>query len=464
MKQKNFKPGFKERLAFLYLLSTASIIFILFMVIIFTVKQSAYHYLDNSIIKEAHKHLNDITINENTVSFNNKAWQQEEHQVVEVNPVFIQVTDLNGNAINKSPNLKTDSLTLFKKTDDGFTNSELSGIPIRQYQQAIDINGKTKGYLLVALSQKGPVMVLKQLKTTLLFAFPIVLIILFFWTRFIAGKGIKPVTTIIHTAKKITQSNLEERIPVPQNKDELYQLVQTINQLLDRIENAIKREKRFTSDAAHELKTPLQVMKGNMEILMRKPRTTEEYQNKISQCMKEVDRMSHLTDQLLMLARFESQKEALKKEEVMLNEVIEQIIFRRTDLLDEKKIKFSFNNEKDILINTDPYLLNIILENLLSNAIKYTPEEGEININTGFYDKNPYLQIRDTGVGIPKEEQSKIFDRFYRSEAMKHPGIKGSGLGLSIVKRLTEILSLNFTLESESGKGTTISIYFPIDE
>jgi signal transduction histidine kinase len=458
------RTGFKERLAFLYLLSTAGIIFILFMIIIFTVRQSTYHYMDSSIKKEWLKHTKDIVISKNKIHLKKKVWQQQEHQIVEVNPVFIQITDKKGGVISKSPNLKSDSLLLYKKTSHGFSNSSLSGIPIRQYQKAIVINGENLGYILVALSQKGPVMVLRQLKHTLLIAFPLVLIILFFWARLIAGKGIQPVTTIIRTANKITQSNLHKRIPVPQNKDELYQLVRTINQLLDRIESAIKREKQFTSDAAHELKTPLQVMKGNMEVLMRKPRTTEEYQNKIIQCIKEVDQMNHLTDQLLLLARFESQKEALKKEEVMLNEAIEQIVFRKTDYLDKKKIKFNFNNEKEIVIYTDPYLLHIILENLMSNAIKYTPEEGEININTGFYNDSPYLQISDTGLGIPKEEQSKIFDRFYRSEALKHPGIKGTGLGLSIVKRLAEILSLNFTLKSESGKGTVISIYFPMDE
>ncbi|MBN2614382.1 MAG: HAMP domain-containing protein [Bacteroidales bacterium] len=455
------KLGFKERLAFWYLLSTASIVFIVFMVIIFTVKHSAYNYLDHAIIKESQKHAKDILISGSTLRFNKKAWRQQEHQVVEVNPVFIQITDLNGKLIDKSPNLKADSLTLFKKTIGGFANAVLSGIPIRQYQQPVQKNGKTYGYLLVALSQKGPVMVLQQLKSTLLIAFPIVLLILFFWARFIAGKGIQPVTSIIHTAKKITQSNLGERIPVPQNKDELHVLVNTINQLLDRIENAVKREKQFTSDAAHELKTPLQVMKGNMEILMRKPRTTEEYQTKIEHCLREVDRMSHLTDQLLLLARFESQKEALEEENIWLQETIEQLIKRRAHQLEEKQIDLKIVSEKNVHVSTDPYLFNIILDNLLSNAIKYTPEEGSITIETGFTNQSPYFCVTDTGMGIPKEEQNRIFDRFYRSEAMKHPGIKGTGLGLSIVKRLTEILDLNFKLESEPGAGTSVLIYFP---
>lgn len=455
------KLGFKERLAFLYLLSTAGIVFIVFMVIIFTVKQSANNYLDNAITQESQKHAKDILITGNIVRFNKKAWRQEEHQIVEVNPVFIEITDLNGKLIDKSPNLKFDSLTLFKRTSDGFANAELSGNPIRQFQQPIQQNGKTYGYLVVALSQKGPIMVLQQLKSTLLIAFPIVLLILFFWARFIAGKGIQPVTTIIHTARNITQSNLGERVPVPQNKDELHVLVNTINQLLDRIENAVKREKQFTSDAAHELKTPLQVMKGNMEILMRKPRTTDEYQNKIQQCLREVDRMSHLTDQLLLLARFESQKEALEEDNIDLQRTIDQLIKQRSLQLEEKQIDLRIKSEKNVPVSTDPYLLNIILDNLLSNAIKYTPEKGSITIETGYIKHSPFLSVTDTGLGIPKEEQDRIFDRFYRSGAMKYPGIKGTGLGLSIVKRLTEILDLNFKLESEPEVGTSVLIYFP---
>lgn len=454
------KLAFKERLAFLYLLSTASIVFILFVVIVFTVRQSTLHYLDASIKKEAQKHSKDIEIAHNTIHFKSNVWQQKEHQAVEVNPVFIQITDNTGKVITKSPNLKYDSLMLYKNMKNGFANTELSGIPIRQYQQPIDINGKMKGYLLVALSQKGPEMVLRQLTTTLLIAFPIVLLILFFWARFIAGKGIKPVTTIIHTANKITQANLGERIPVPQNKDELHLLVNTINQLLDRIENAVVREKQFTSDAAHELKTPLQIMKGKMEVLIRKPRTSEEYQEKIQQCMKEVDRMGYLTDQLLLMARFESQKQALEKGTISINETIEQVIKRKAQQFEDKKVNLLVK-VSDLNVKTDPYLFNIILENLLSNALKYTQEGGTVTIKSGLDDQHPFLNITDTGVGIPKEEQNRIFDRFYRSEAMKHSGIKGTGLGLSIVKRLTEILNLNFKLESTPEKGTSVWVYFP---
>ena len=123
------------------------------------------------------------------------------------------------------------------------------------------------------------------LKNILLISFPIILILLFLIARFFAGKSIQPIRTVIETSNKITKDNLQTRIPLPQNKDELYILSQNINNLLDRIENAIEREKQFTSDASHELRTPLAVIKGTMEVLIRKPRNQQEYEDKIQFCI-----------------------------------------------------------------------------------------------------------------------------------------------------------------------------------
>ncbi|HFB62211.1 MAG TPA: HAMP domain-containing protein, partial [Bacteroidetes bacterium] len=280
------KAGFKERLAFLYLISTAGIIIILFTVIILTVKNSVYKHLDHDVYLEAIKHSGDISVKNHQILFNKNAWLEREHQMVQVNPVFVQAVDARGKIIARSPNLKDDSLHFVPGYTGKFVNTTLADGPIRQFQLPVIKGGKRYGYLLVAMSLESAQMVLKKLKTTLMIAFPVVLVLLFFWARLIAGKSIQPVTAIINTADKITRKNLGERIELPRTKDELHLLVTTINQLLDRIEQAMEREKQFTSDAAHELKTPLQVMKGNMEILIRKPRSAEEYQSKIKSCLK----------------------------------------------------------------------------------------------------------------------------------------------------------------------------------
>ena len=454
------KAGFKERLAFLYLISTAGIIILLFMVIVFTVKKSVYQHLDRGIYLEAIKHLSDVEIINDTLNFNDRAWLEREHRMVQVNPIFVQVIDNKGNIVARSPNLKNDSLHLITGQTGNYSNSTLAEGPIRQYQLPILKNGKNYGYLLVAMSLDSARMVLKKLTTTLLIAFPVVLLVLFFWARFIAGKSIKPVTTIIKTADKITRNNLYERIQPPDTKDELFLLVTTINRLLERIENAMEREKQFTSDAAHELKTPLQVVKGNMEILIRKPRNSEEYKSKIKGCLNEIDRMAHLVDQLLLLARFESQKEALDNRDISLDELTEQVIQKQLWQIKDKNINLKLDIRELVKVHSDPYLLHIIFENILSNAVKYTPENGTITITIGKDDNRPFISFRDTGIGIEPKELGKIFDRFYRSEPLKHYTIKGTGLGLSIVKRLGEILNIDFEIKSTPGDGFMIKALF----
>jgi len=157
------------------------------------------------------------------------------------------------------------------------------------------------------MSLQDATMVLHNLLKTMVILYPLILLLLFIIARIIAGKSIKPISAIIKTSNIITKDNLKSRIQLPQNQDELYILSQTINSLLDRIENTIEREKQFTSDASHELRTPLTVIKGTLEVLIRKPRQHEEYIEKINFCISEVNRLNHLVDQLLLLARFENQ-------------------------------------------------------------------------------------------------------------------------------------------------------------
>jgi len=181
---------------------------------------------------------------------------------------------------------------------------------------------KIIGHLFIAMSLDDAQMILTNLRNTLSVSFPLILILLFLIARLIAGRSIKPVTAITETSSNITKDNLKGRIVLPQNKDELYTLSKTINDLLDRIENAVEREKQFTSDASHELRTPLTVLKGTLEVLIRKPRTQAEYEEKIAYSIKEVNRVNNLVDQLLLLARFENQKQRLKIEKVYLNALI----------------------------------------------------------------------------------------------------------------------------------------------
>lgn len=456
------KLSFRNRIAFNYIISTGLLIFVVFCGIYLIVKFSVYSHINDDIKSEVNKHLTEIEITDNHIGLiHNEEWREREHNAVAVNPVFVQFYDKSGKLAEKSPNLKIHRLIFNTKVADyDFYDTQLVNKSIRQIQVPIFQNSIKKGYLLVAMSLEDAKMVLNNLSEILIISYPLILFLLFIIARLIAGRSIKPISSIIETSNIITKDNLKSRIPLPQNQDELYTLSQTINNLLDRVENTIEREKQFTSYASHELRTPLTIIKGTLEVLIRKPRNQEEYHEKINFCVNEVNRLNHLVDQLLLLARFENQKKSIKIEKTYLNAIILDTISHYSSIIKSKNIQITNNFAKDFYVKSDSYLLSIIINNLISNALKYSNEKGQISIS--IIENNSVIEcsISDFGIGISSEDLKKIFDQFYRSKSIEYSEIKGTGLGLSIVKKLCEILSIETKITSQENIGTTVNLIF----
>ncbi|PIF62958.1 MULTISPECIES: HAMP domain-containing sensor histidine kinase [unclassified Flavobacterium] len=450
--------SFKNRIASHYIVTTALLIFVVFFIIYSIVKFSVYSHVNNDITSEVDKHLSEIEIVGNTFHLIHKEeWKEREHNTLDVNPVFIQFVDENRNVIEKSPNLKKSSLIFNENNaENKLFDTKLADNSIRQIQVPIYQKTKIIGYIIIAMSLEDATMVLNNLFEVLLIVYPLILMVLFFIARFIAGRSIKPISSIITTSNIITKDNLTSRIPLPQNRDELYILSQTINNLLDRIETAIEREKQFTSDASHELRTPLTVIKGTLEVLIRKPRNPAEYEEKINFCVTEVDRLNHLVDQLLLLARFENQKQSLKIEKVYLNAIFLDTIARNSTAIQSKNITITTDFSRDYYIETDSYLFLIIVNNLISNALKYSNQNGKLTVHIKSVASRIECHIIDSGIGIPADDLENIFNQFYRSQSNAHPEIKGTGLGLSIVKRLCSLLTIDIAITSEENIGTRV--------
>ncbi len=453
--------SFKNRIAFNYILSSSILIAIVFLSIFTIVKYSVNQHINEEIQEELYKHLDDVSTDSNdTYLIQVDQWRAREHNSISVNPVFVEFYDNNKQLIDKSPNLKNSNVELLENSKNNkFSDTKLNGIPIRQIQTPIINKEKVVGYLVVAMSLED-FEIVQILKNILLISYPLILILLFLNARFFAGKSIKPVSTIIDTSSQITKDNLKTRIPLPVNKDELYVLSQNINNLLDRVENAIEREKQFTSDASHELRTPLAVMKGTMEVLIRKPRDQKEYEEKINFCITEVDRLNHMVDQLLLLARFENQKQNIKNETIYLNAIILDNLTRFSSKIENKKLKVNTEFSEDFYIQSDNYLVSIIFSNLISNAIKYSHDNGEIVLQLEKTPTEIIFTVSDNGIGISEQDVNKIFNSFYRSDISNHPEIKGTGIGLSIVKRLCDLLNVEIKVKSKLNEGTCFILKF----
>lgn len=454
------KLSFKNRIASYYIITTALLIFAVFALIYLVVRFNIYNHLKDDITTEVLKHLDEIKVDKGRFYLTHKEeWNEREHNTIDVNPIFIQFIDQNKKIVEKSPNLKNSSLCFNPEVVSyQMYDATLADKIIRQAHAPIMEKGTIIGYVIVAMSLENHNMLLDDLSKVFLISYPLILLVLFFIARLIAGRSIQPISSMIAISNAITKDNLKSRIPLPKTKDELYVLSKTINNLLDRLEKTIEREKHFTSDASHELRTPLTIIKGTLEVLIRKPRSTAEYEEKITFCVNEVNRLNHLVDQLLLLARYENEKQSVRIESVNLNALILEVVARQSFVIEAKKIEIVFDNQNQVYGTTDAHLLSIIINNLLSNALKYSNSKGRIRLSLQKMEQRIQFSIQDYGMGISEQDIAKIFQPFYRSKSIITAEQKGIGLGLSIVKRLCTLLEIEITVESLENQGTTVSL------
>ncbi len=453
---------FKDRIAFVYMLTSSTLIAVVFLIIYFIVSTTVYSNLDTALKYEAQKHLKDIVIKNDSLMFDEQVvFAEREHKDAEVLPFFLQIVDTTGNLFQKSSNLKGQKLTFMKNVEARQCfNSELNGQAIRQIQIPIIKRGKIQGYFITAVSLEGTKLVVDNLRKVLLILFPAIVAFLFFIARFLADKNIKPIVNIIETTNRITKHNLSERVKLPKTRDELYTLAQAINELLDRIQNAFEREKQFTNDASHELRTPLSVIKGTLEVLVRKPRKEEEYKEKINYCISEINDMSERVDQLLMLARFDKANITLQKTPLPVISLIDNSVHRHRKLIEKKNIHLEIRGKQDLTVITDPYYIDMIIDNIISNAVKYSGVDSTVEIEIYKENSKVIIEVRDEGGGIKEDDIQAVFNPFFRSEPLNHKHITGSGLGLSIVKKVSELLGVDVELENREGQGLSVLIIF----
>lgn len=455
--------SFKDRISLYNLFGVAFLTLFIFSTIYITVALIINYDINEELIREVNVHREkSAKINGKITLVHKEEWQQSEHNTMDMNPVFIQIFNENGESIDKSPNLEKGDLILHPDaTEEKFIDSQLNLVPIRQIQIKLEEDGQSFGHTVIAMSIKPQNRVLSSLQYILLITYIFFLLILFFLTRYIAGRSISPALVIMQTTKNITAHNLKDRITLPDNKDELYVLSENINELLDRIENAVLREQQFTTDASHELRTPLAIIQTTLELLVRKPRETEEYILKIRSCIEEVIRINGMVSQLLMLARFENFDANFQLQPIELNQLIDSVIIRNKVKANDKSIKINYFSTQDYYVLSHESMLSIVFDNIISNAIKYSHNSCEINIQLEDRGNSIYCTLSDQGIGILSDDLDKIYDQFYRSEANNHRHIKGSGLGLSIVKKICLLLNIQIGVQSIKGKGTKIHLKIP---
>ena len=452
------KLSFKKRIALFNTLAVAITTAFVFVIIYAVVYISSYRHLDNDILMEKAVVLKRLDWKGDNISTKKlPEWEEKEHKKIEANPTFIQIVDNGGQVIYKTANLQSNHFLSNTESEKAYfynTHTDKQRLRLGQFPVK-NKEGKIIGQLTIGVSQQESYNVLQNLLLTLCISFPILLLILYVVIYFTASKSIAPVHQLIRAAKGINDSNIDTRLPLPENEDEIYQLAKTINELLSRIDISIQQQKQFTADASHEIRTPLTAIRGTLEVLLRKKREPEQYEEKIKEVIFQTDRLNKLLDQLLQLARLESG--SVKKETVYLNKILKEAELKFDDQIKEKRILLTSNIAESTSVNADAFFLSVVIDNLFSNAVKYAAINGKINYSWDH--KTQTFSITNDGVEISQQQIPYLFNRFYRTDDSRNSLVPGTGLGLAIVKKLADLQHILISVSAVPGS-TTFSLKF----
>ena len=300
-------------------------------------------------------------------------------------------------------------------------------------------------------------LIIKNLILVVAVAMPAFILFATIGGYWIAKKAFKPLEDIISTADSINEaSDLSARIDVPSGSNEFTRLAKTFDQMFTRLEQSFEAEKQFTSDASHELRTPISVIKGACEYALKYDETPEERQETISMIHRQAVKMSGLVSQLLSMTRLEQGTEKANFEKINLTELTKSICTEQAYA--DRNVYFDAKNEISAFVDTT--LITRLIQNLIDNAVKYGKADGHVWVRITENEHEIQLSVKDDGIGIPIEEQSKIWQRFYQVDASR-TGDNGTGLGLSMVQKIAEIHGGYMSLKSEPLKGSNFVLHLP---
>jgi signal transduction histidine kinase len=324
--------------------------------------------------------------------------------------------------------------------------------PVRVYTTPISLGNQVFGILQVVQNLEDVRSTLNLLLINLLIGGPLIVILAGGGGYFLAARALAPIDKITRTARHISAHDLSTRLNLPQTEDEVGRLGDTFDSMMDRLEEAFQRERQFTADASHELRTPMSAMQTIIGSIVARQRTPAEYEQALFDLGREAEQMRILTEGLLQLARNDFSTQHVKLECVDVSTLLRDVVDSLLPLAEEKGLQITDNIPDGLSVMGDSDGLIRLFVNLLDNAIKYT-EQGSITVSAkSLANQVLEISIRDTGVGIAAEHLPYIFNRFYRVDESR--STEGIGLGLAIALDIARAHGGNISVESEVGRGT----------
>jgi heavy metal sensor kinase len=376
---------------------------------------------------------------------------------------FFQVIDADGRPVHRGTALENADLAPLDADDAGrFADTTVSGEPLRVLSRLVTIDGRT--YTIQAAAplsnlEEG----LRAAAWHLVPGIPLALLVAAAGGYWLSRRALAPVDRITQTARLITADSLSKRLDVTPTGDELERLSQTLNEMIARLENAFQRITRFTADASHELRTPLAVMRTTAEVALRAPQAGEDQREALEQIVAEIERMSHLVENLLLIAKADSGAADLKRRRIDFVEAVREACSEASVLARVKGLRFDTAlPETTLWVNADRDALRRLFLILLDNAVKYTPTGGSLAVIVSAQDGRVLGTVRDSGIGIAPEDLPHVFARFYRTDRARSRADGGAGLGLAIGRWIAEVHGGRLSVESEPQHGSSFHVELPV--
>lgn len=348
-------------------------------------------------------------------------------------------------------------------TDSTFETHTIDGEPFGIATEPVISGDTVAGLVQVGVSRSDVDETLRTVMLIFAVALPVLLAFAAVGGYLVSGRALAPVDDITAMAASIRPEDLGKRLDLDLPDDELGRLARTFDAMLQRIDTAFERQRQFTGDAAHELRTPLSLMQSQVELALARPRSRAEYQEALTGLHGDIDRLTSIVSVLLTLARADANKLPLVREPSDLSEIVQLVLDSYQPQAEQAGVALQ-NRSATTLVTIDDDLVVQLLVNLIDNALAHTPPGGTVSVGTTSATGQPCLWVEDTGSGIAPEHQEHIFERFYRADPGRSRGQGGTGLGLAFCKAIAEAHSGTLTVTSEPGHGARFELCLPPGE
>jgi heavy metal sensor kinase len=448
------------------------IVFLLFVFLDYRLEHELIKEVDHMLFDEAQEVLAEAAGPEKGVSPDVQHAELAEYEAETIGrenyPIYFRVLN------------KQEGIIYVSSTTRGFSFPPWSvreGGGTYKTSQNIDIKGRSAPFRLLTYSSSEGVesdyviqvatylrrayKTVKNFRDNLYIAFGLAVVISVWGGWALARRTFRPIDTVTEAARGISFSNFNARLPRPGTDDELDRLVVTFNDMFERLQDSFEKLRRFTADAAHELRTPIAAFRGETEVILSQDRSSREYREILANNLDRLEFLTKLDNELLFLSQADKEQDMLNREPLMLDRLLMDVAEAFQAVARQKGLDLSWDLPEDVSVTGDDTRLRQVFTNLIDNATRYTPEWGNIRIAAILRNGNVRVTIKDTGIGIPEDEIPHIFDRFYRVDKSRSREDGGTGLGLNICEWIVKAHQGSIEVQSRPGKGTTIHVTLP---